>query len=76
MEENKKPHIPEWKVWLLAIAIVQLITTIQNCRAHHQMCGTIYHIQATQNQALQDEVEYRQSMNRSFEMILRKLQER
>lgn len=76
MKEKKKPHIPAWKVWLLAITTIQLIATIQNCRAHQQMWETIHHLRATQNQVLQNEVEYHKNMNRSLELILQKLQER
>ena len=48
--ENKNPHPPAWKIWILIIMIIQLIAAIQSFRIHQQMWDA-------QNQHLEDRIQ-------------------
>lgn len=74
MVNKQNPHIPSWKVWILIITTMQAISTVQNYKIHQQMWERINQTQNLLNQELQNDVEYRQNLNRSLELILQRLQ--
>lgn len=75
MEEQKRPHIPAWKVWLLVITTAMAISAVQDYRTHQQMRKEIYNTQYLLNQAVKDDIEYYQNLNHALDLISQELQE-
>lgn len=73
-KEKKNPRLPAWKVWILIIVTVQLISAIQNHRIHQQMWEVLNQQGYYLIQSLELQSENNQVSRRLFDQILEYLQ--
>lgn len=62
MEEKKTPRIPAWKVWILIITTMQVISAVQNYCVHQEMWDGIHKTDYLLTQKIQLDIVYFQNM--------------
>ena len=41
MDEKKNPHIPPWRVWIIVLLVIQIISTARNNQVHQQLWNSL-----------------------------------
>lgn len=74
MEDKNKPRITEWRIWILALSISCLITTIQHCETHWKMWKEIERTSALEEKKTHLLEEQKRALERQKQALERQKQ--
>ncbi len=67
-KEEKNPHFPAWKIWILISLIVsQILTSVQIRQANEELWKTVIRLEDHLSDHLDNEIQYNEAMSRLLE---------